>query len=90
MVSPPRARAPQQYLLDTMPTGREEVGGPQWRRMIVLGCVGIAIAYSDRSNISTAIVAMKEEFGWCAGHCRACFGLSSRVAAALHAPLAYR
>ena len=63
-----------QYLLDTMPTGREEVGGPQWRRMIVLGCVGIAIAYSDRSNISTAIVAMKEEFGWCAGHCRACFG----------------
>ena len=48
-----------------------EAGGPQWRLLLILGSVGIAIAYSDRSNISTAIVTMKDEFAWWAPYCLA-------------------
>eukprot|EP01052_Picozoa_sp_SAG31_P004968 SAG31_NODE_212_length_20157_cov_9.648868_13_plen_535_part_00 len=64
------ARLTIQMRVSAPPNALERPGdgrpGPQWQLLVVLGSIGIAIAYSDRSNISTAIVAMRDEFAWSA------------------------
>jgi len=57
------------------PTEEEESGsqpwagavlrpGITWQALVFLCSVGIMICYADRSNISTAILPMADQFGW--------------------------
>src|SRR5437868_2783312 len=38
--------------------------GPRRRRVVALTTVACVLAYTDRVNISVAVLAMKEQLGW--------------------------
>jgi hypothetical protein len=39
-------------------------GGTSWAVIVTLAALGIVICYADRSNMSTAIIPMSQDFGW--------------------------
>lgn len=40
---------------------------PPWQLLVALAAISVLICYADRSNISTAIIPMSEQYGWDAG-----------------------
>ena len=49
---------------DVRRPGRDAGGGRAWTTTTLALALAVATCYADRSNISTAIVAMKDGFGW--------------------------
>jgi hypothetical protein len=59
-------------------------GQGTWRYLVGLCAVSVVICYADRSNISTAILPMAEQFGWDKVGLLECFQPASQDEAVMH------
>jgi hypothetical protein len=44
----------------------------QWQYLVALCAISVVICYADRSNISTAVLPMAEQFNWDKVNCSLC------------------